>query len=385
MSDGSARNRGASDADQRFMRAAIALGRRGVGGTGANPSVGCVIAGPDDRVLGRGATASGGRPHAEARALDAVRGSWGDAAPALLAEATAYVTLEPCAHYGGTPPCADALVAARIRRVVVALEDPDPRVSGRGLERLRAGGVEVRTGVLAEEARESLGGYLLQRSSGRPRLTLKLASTLDGRIATATGESRWISCEAARVRAHAIRAASDVILVGSGTARADDPALDVRIPGLERASPARAVADALLRVPLDGKLMRSARDRPLFLLHASDAPEERMAACAEAGARLLEIPRGPGGALDPNAMLAALGGLGALEAMCEGGGRLAAALLKADLVDRLVWVQAGVAIGSEGLPSLGPLGLERLAAAPRFELVRSERIGGDVLSEWRRR
>lgn len=376
---------GDAETDQRFMRAAIALGRRRRGCAGANPSVGCVIVGADGRVLGRGVTAEGGRPHAERMALDAIAEIWGDAAPALLAQATAYVTLEPCAHYGKTPPCADALAAARIKRVVVALEDPDPRVAGRGLERLRAAGAEVVCGVCAAEAAEGLGGYLLQRTTGRPRLTLKLASTLDGRIATATGESQWISGPESRMRAHAIRAASDVILVGSGTARADDPSLDVRIPGLGSASPARAVADALLRTPIDGKLMRTARARPLFLLHASDAPEDRMIARAEAGARLVEIPRGRGCALDPNAMLAALGGLGALEVMCEGGGRLAASLLKADLVDEIVWVQAGAAIGAEGLPSLGPLGLERLADAPRFELVEFERIGADLLGRWRRR
>lgn len=374
-----------SDADRRLMRAAIALGRRGLGRTGANPSVGCVIVATDGRVLGRGVTAPGGRPHAERVALDQAAALWGAEAPALLAGATAYVTLEPCAHFGATPPCTHALLGARIGRAVVALEDPDPRVSGRGLAQLRDGGVEVVSGVLAEEAGEGLGGYLRQRAEGRPRLTLKLAASFDGRIATSAGESQWISGLDARRRAHALRAASDVVLVGSGTARADDPALNVRIPGREAASPARAVADALLRTPLEGQLMRSARERPLYLFHASDAPEERMVACAAAGARLIEIPRGPGGALDPHAILAALGGLGVLEAMCEGGGRLSAALLQADLVDRLVWAQAGVAIGAEGLPSLGPLNLLRLDAAPRFELVHVERVGPDVLSEWRRR
>ncbi|MCI4664038.1 MAG: bifunctional diaminohydroxyphosphoribosylaminopyrimidine deaminase/5-amino-6-(5-phosphoribosylamino)uracil reductase RibD [Neomegalonema sp.] len=374
-----------AELDRRFMRAALHLSQRGLGGTGSNPSVGCIIVGADGRVLGRGVTAPGGRPHAEMRALRQAQEIWGDAAQELLRDATAYVTLEPCSHHGKTPPCAIALGNANIRRAVIAIEDPDPRVSGRGLAQMRAAGVQVEIGTLADQARDALGGYLRHRSAGRPRMTLKLASTLDGRIATATGESRWISCAAARMRAHAIRAASDVILVGSGTARADDPALNVRIPGLEASSPARAVADATLRTPLDGKLMRSAKQLPLYLLHAADAPAERREACASAGAQLIEVPRGADGALDPAAMLGALGRYGHIEAMCEGGGKLSAALLKADLVDRLVWVQAGIAIGAEGRPALGQLMLDRLAAAPSLELVHMEPIGCDVLTEWRRR
>ncbi|MEO1331256.1 MAG: bifunctional diaminohydroxyphosphoribosylaminopyrimidine deaminase/5-amino-6-(5-phosphoribosylamino)uracil reductase RibD [Pseudomonadota bacterium] len=359
------------------MDAALALARRGLGLTWPNPSVGCVLVRPDaqgGRLIARAVTQQGGRPHAEAAALaeagDAARG------------ATAYVTLEPCAHQGATPPCADTLVSAGVARVVSAIEDPDPRVAGRGHARLRTAGVDVLVGVRAAEAAEANQGHLLRIRAGRPLVTLKLATTLDGKIATESGESQWISDAPARARAHLLRATHDAILVGAGTVRADDPRLDVRLSGLAGASPVAVAADGGLTTPLDGALAKGLPQRAFWILHRADADRSKAEALAALGAQLIETPARPDGRLDLRAALLALGARGVTRVLCEGGGQMAAALLSAGLVDRLVWVAAGAAIGSEGRPAVGPLGLLRLAEAPRFRLRRQERIGPDLLSEW---
>lgn len=343
------------------MSLALALGRRGRGRTGPSPAVGCVIV-RDGRVVGRGWTADGGRPHAEAAAL----------ARADARGATAYVTLEPCAHRGRGDPCADALAGAGVARVVVAVGDPDPRTDGQGLARLRAAGVEVTLGVGEAEARADLAGFLRRVAGGRPFVTLKLAASLDGRIATGSGESRWITGPAARAEVHRLRGAHDLVLVGGGTARADDPRLDVRGFGI-RPQPVRAVLSRGLDLPRDGHLARTAREQPLWLLHgagADAAPWEAL------GARCLEVPGDLAGAL------AVLGREGINRVLCEGGGVLAAGLLGEGLVDELAVFHAGLAIGAEGTPMLGAMGLGRLADAPRLRLAEVRSIGPDVLSRW---
>lgn len=357
--------------DRRFMALAIQLGARGLGRVWPNPAVGCVIV-KDGRILGRGWTQQGGRPHAEPVALaQAGTGARG---------ATAYVSLEPCSHHGKTPPCAEALVAAGIARVVTALEDPDPRVSGRGHALLRAAGIEVATGVLAAEAAAVQVGFLSRITRGRPVITLKLATSFDGRIATATGESRWITGPEARHLVHAMRARHDAVLVGGGTVRADDPLLTVRGMGAVR-QPVRIVASAGLNLPL-GRLAASLQEGPVWLLHGETAPEAR-AAWQAAGARLLRVAQqGPG--LDPAAMLQVLGQEGLTRVFCEGGGQLAASLLVAGLVDEVIGFTAGLALGAGGLPALGPLPGGTLADAPRFRLVETRAVGGDVLHRWRR-
>jgi len=231
------------------MRSALELARRGLGIVAPNPAVGCVLV-QGGRVVGRGWTQPGGRPHAETEALRR--------AGAASRGAVAYVTLEPCCHWGQTPPCTDALVAAGVRRVVVGAEDPDPRVSGRGIERLRAAGIEVELGICAEAAAELAAGFLLRMRAGRPLVTLKLATTLDGRIATHGGESQWITGPLARQRAHALRADHDAIMVGSNTAVVDDPLLTCRLAGLAARSPVRIAVDSRLRVPLTHKLVAGA-------------------------------------------------------------------------------------------------------------------------------
>ncbi|MCZ4353103.1 bifunctional diaminohydroxyphosphoribosylaminopyrimidine deaminase/5-amino-6-(5-phosphoribosylamino)uracil reductase RibD [Roseovarius aestuarii] len=361
------------DDDHRWMRAARALGRRGLGQTWPNPAVGCVIVSPDGRVLGRGSTAPGGRPHAEPQALaQAGAGARG---------ATAYVTLEPCAHHGKTPPCSEALIAAGVARVVVACGDPDPRVAGRGLSGLRAAGIEVREGVLQAEVSRDLAGFFSRITTGRPEILLKLATSFDGRIATASGQSKWITGPDARRVVHAMRATHDAVMVGAGTARADDPMLNVRDMGVCR-QPVRVVVSRRLDLPLLSQLARTAREVPVWLIHGTDADAALVDAWTGLGAHL--IPVGvTGGQLDLNAGMRALGAAGLTRVFCEGGGALAASLLRAGLVDRLAQFSAGLALGAEGRPCLGPLGVEALEGAPRFTLDEVRAVGADMMSLWR--
>jgi diaminohydroxyphosphoribosylaminopyrimidine deaminase/5-amino-6-(5-phosphoribosylamino)uracil reductase len=365
--------------DPHRMAVALALARRGLGETWPNPSVGCVIA-RDGRVLGRGWTQPSGRPHAEQVALEQSRDRWGAES---LRGATAWVSLEPCAHHGRTPPCADALASAGVIRVVAPLADPDPRVDGRGFAALRAAGVRVDLGLMEVEARALNAGFLSRLERGRPLVTLKMAASLDGRIAVASGESRWITGPAARARVHLMRAEADAILIGAGTARADDPTLDVRLPKLARGGPVRVVVDGRLSIPTDGRLAVSAGVQPLWIVHGPAASPERAAAFASLGATTIEAPMGAGG-LDLSAALRSLAARGLTRLLVEGGGAIAASLLRGDLVDEIVWFVAGAAIGSDGAPSVAALGLERLADAPRFALAEVERVGGDVLTRWRR-
>jgi diaminohydroxyphosphoribosylaminopyrimidine deaminase/5-amino-6-(5-phosphoribosylamino)uracil reductase len=368
------------------MAAACALAARGLGSVWPSPSVGCVIVGSNGRVAGRGWTAPGGRPHAEARAL-AMAG-------AAARGGTAYVTLEPCAHQGRGPPCADALIAAGIARVVVALGDPDPRTDGQGLARLRAAGIAVEIGLMAEAAADLAAGFMLRITRGRPLVTLKLATTLDGRIATATGESQWITGDAARREAHALRGRHDAVLVGIGTVLADDPALTCRIDGFRAAPVVRVVVDRRLRTPLTSVLARTALDAPTWILHGADADTHadthadavadpgRRDALAAAGVRLIPVAAGEGG-IDMHAALAALGAAGLTRVLAEGGAGVAAALLRAGLVDRVAWFHAPAVIGGDGRPAVVGLGVASLAMAPRFVRHSARRLGADMLTEFR--
>lgn len=360
--------------DRRHMAHALALAARGLGRVWPNPAVGCVIV-RQGLVVGRGVTAPGGRPHAEPQALAQ--------AGELARGATAYVTLEPCAHHGRTPPCAEALVAGGVARVVSALEDPDPRVSGGGHAILRAAGIAVSTGVMAAEAAELQAGFLSRVTRGRPMLTLKLALSLDGRIATASGESRWITGPEARARVHLMRAAHDAVLIGGGTARADDPELTVRELGIGH-QPLRIIAARRLDLPRAGRFEASIPQGPVWLLHAGDAPQAAQIHWQAAGARLVEVPTSESG-LDPAGVMAVLGREGLTRVFCEGGGQFAAALLQAGVVDRIEVFGAGITLGADGRAGLGALGLSRLADAPRFELTGVRACGSDAWQSWQAR
>lgn len=357
------------------MQAALGLARRGLGSVWPNPTVGCVIV-KDGRVAGRGWTAKGGRPHAETVALAQ--------AGAAAAGATAFVTLEPCSHHGKTGPCADALIAAGIARVVVAIEDPDPRVSGRGLARLRDAGLAVELGPGAAAAAEINAGFFHRIIDGRPLVTLKLAASMDGRIATTNGESRWITGESARAAGHRLRAENDAIMVGSGTALVDNPELTCRLPGLEERSPVRLVMDGHLRLPLTSKLVAGAADHPTWLVTREGNDPERLQAFAACGVEIIEVSPAPNGKIDLPLALGELAERGLTRILVEGGGHLAAALLKDDLVDRLAWFRAPILLGGDGLPSIASFGIDRLASAPRFTRLASAELGSDLFEYLKR-
>ena len=360
--------------DTRFMALALSLGRRGQGRCAPNPSVGCVIV-KDGRIVGRGWTQPGGRPHAETEALSR--------AGAAAEGATAYVTLEPCAHHGRTPPCAEALLAAGVARVVVAASDPDPRVAGKGVEMLRTAGIHVDTGICEAAAERDLAGFLYKIELDRPFVTLKLATSFDGRIATGAGHSQWITDAPARRVVHAMRARHDAVMVGGGTARQDDPSLTVRGLGVTQ-NPARVVVSRRLDLPLMGQLARSARMVPVLLCHGKDADPMLQRTWSDLGATLLPCETASG-QLDITDVLRQLALHGLTRVFCEGGSALAAALIEADLVDQLVGFTAGLAIGAEGLPGIGALGLSTLDEAPRYQMIETRPVGPDVLHIWERR
>lgn len=361
-----------------MMRAALALARRSLGSTWPNPAVGCVIV-QDGQVISRGRTRDGGRPHAEADAIaEAAR------AGLSLNGATAFVTLEPCSHHGRTPPCADALVAAGIARVVSALEDPDPRVMGQGHARLKAAGIAVEVGEGGADAAEINAGFLLRVREGRPLFHLKIAGSLDGRIATASGESQWITGEAARRDGHRLRAIHDAILVGAATAAADDPELTCRLPGLAARSPVRIVLDSQARLSPTSRLATSARRTPVWLVCTNAAPAARREALAALGVEIVEVERASDGRIDVLAAARALGLRGLTRVLVEGGGQVAAAFLKAGLVDRISSYRAGLVLGEDGRSAVGGLEFARLSSAPRFRLVSARSLQGDTLETWRR-
>lgn len=355
------------------MAHALRLGARGLGRVWPWPSVGCVIV-KDGRIIGRGVSNKAAGHHAEVAALSQA----GDAAK----DATVYVTLEPCSHQGSTPPCADALIAAGVSRIVAAVQDPNPQVAGQGFAKLRDAGIEVVTGVGEAEARVQHRGFFSVIEKGRPFVTLKLATTLDGRIATASGESRWITGPEARRCVHAMRLSHDAVLVGGGTARADDPTLTVRDMG-QNAQPVRIVVSRRLNLPMPCRLSQSISEGPVWLVHGSGEEDADSAQnWAAAGANLLAAPV-QAGQVDAAGLLKVLATEGLTRIFCEGGGAMAASLLDAGLVDELILMTAGLVLGAEGQPAIGALGVSALADVDRFDLVETRAIGGDVMQRWR--
>lgn len=361
--------------DETFMRAALALAQRGQGETWPNPTVGCLIV-RDGRILGRGRTQRGGRPHGETVALAQ--------AGAAARGATAYVTFEPCAHHGATPPCTEALIAAGIARVVYAIEDPDPRVRGRGAAQLRAAGITVESGIALAEATEVNAGFIKRVTRGRPWVTLKTAVSLDGRIATRTGESQWITGDSARAHAHLLRATHDAILVASGTAIADDPMLTCRLAGLEGRSPVRVLFDAHLRTPLTAKLYRTVREVPLWVFTGKPADDAAHRAALATGARLFVIGLdGSGHGVRIEHALGRLAEEGITRVLVEAGGALAAAFLNDGQVDDLVVYRAPILLGGDGKALADSLAVDSLTQARRLERRGRLGLGQDVVETFR--
>lgn len=365
-----------AELDIRFMRIALGLAARGLGNVAPNPSVGCVLVqgDTDPRIVGRGWTQPGGRPHAETEALARA----GD----LARGATAYVTLEPCAHHGKTGPCAEALVQAGVAKVVSAMSDPDPRVAGAGYQLLIDAGIEVVDGVLGDEAARLNEGFLRRTTDHRPMVSLKLASSLDGRTATHAGHSQWITGERARNRSHLMRAQADAIMVGSATAIVDDPDLTCRLPGLGHLSPVRIIADGRLRLPLTSKLVRSARDVRVWILTYPGGEAARRQAFLDCGVELIDVPAGENGQMNMKKAMELIAERGITRVMVEGGSRLASSLMGAKLIDRLDWFQAPKIIGGDGYPALAGLGIDKVDDAPNLELVDVVSLGEDTLQSY---
>jgi diaminohydroxyphosphoribosylaminopyrimidine deaminase / 5-amino-6-(5-phosphoribosylamino)uracil reductase len=365
----------ASEVDRRYMALALTLGRRGLGRTWPNPAVGAVIV-KDDMIVGRGWTQPGGRPHAEVEALrragKAARG------------ATLYVTLEPCSHHGKTPPCANAIIAAGIQRVVSALEDPNPKVAGEGHRRLAAAGIDVDIGIGAEQARRDHAGHVRRVRDGRPNVMLKLAISADGKVGAAGRRPLVITGSEVRDRVHLLRAQSDAIMVGIGTALADDPALTCRLSGMEKDSPVRVVLDGRLRLPVSSRLAQTAREVPVWVVGSSDAPPANEQALSAAGAHVLRVPS-PDGRLDISAVLKVLAERGITRLMVEGGPTLAASLVATDLVDEAKLFRSAKMVGADAINALEGLPLGALVDSPRLKRVKSEQVGADALDIFERK
>jgi diaminohydroxyphosphoribosylaminopyrimidine deaminase/5-amino-6-(5-phosphoribosylamino)uracil reductase len=351
--------------DDRFMALAISLGRRGLGRTWPNPAVGAVIV-KDGVIVGRGWTQPGGRPHAEVEALRR-------AGPAARG-ATLYVTLEPCSHHGKSPPCADAVVAAGISRVVSAIEDPNPEVAGAGHARLRAAGIAVDIGVGANEARHDHAGHIHRMRAGGPRVMLKLAISADGKAGAAGRRPVAITGEAVRDRVHLLRAQNDAIMVGIGTALADDPLLTCRLSGMAKTSPVRIVADSMLRLPLHSRLVKSATATPVWLIAGMAAPQAAEFRLLPLGVEVLRSPDSTD-PLDLKDALRILAAKGITRLMVEGGPTLAAAMIAADLVDEAVLFHSAKVVGADGIEALDGAALAMLKQ--RLKLTASEPVGPD--------
>lgn len=358
------------------MRLAIALGERNLGLTWPNPSVGSIVvdeSGDAPVILSQGATQAGGRPHAERVALAA--------AGARAKGATLYVSLEPCSHHGRTSPCADAVIEAGVARVVSALEDPDSRVAGLGHARLREAGIDVTVGCLARDARRAHIGHITRVTKGRPAVALKLARSTEGFAGSRGGPRLMLTGAIANAKVHLMRAHTDAIMAGIGTLLADDPLLNVRLPGLESRSPIRIVIDSQLRTPSSSRIVSGAREIPSWIVTTVDAPVAAEKDLVAQGVEVLRVSSDASGRVALPEALALLGTRGITRVFCEGGPELADALAEADLVDELVLVTGRSARGKGDLPALGPSLQDRMDL---LDLRAEEQIGPDLFMFWER-
>lgn len=351
------------------MRLALSAARKAEGRTGANPPVGCAILDRAGQLVALAHTARDGRPHAETGALDM--------AGAAAQGGSVYVTLEPCAHIGKTGPCADALIGAGVSRVVIAVRDPDPRVDGRGIDRLTAAGIAVTTGVEAEAASRVMAGFLYRTRHARPFVTLKTATSMDGRIALADGGKRWITGPQMRRFVHLQRSRCDAIMTGIGTVLADDPELTCRLDGVADDHPHRFILDSHLQTPLDSRLLKTVPQAGLTLFCGMEADSDRANTFRDAGATVQPVAADDHGRLGLDDVMAMIAAAGKGNLLVEAGGKLAASLLQADLVDRILWTQSTQVIGDDGIGAISTLGLTNLPDTSRFTVMDEGHFGAD--------
>ncbi|MDA0846136.1 MAG: bifunctional diaminohydroxyphosphoribosylaminopyrimidine deaminase/5-amino-6-(5-phosphoribosylamino)uracil reductase RibD [Proteobacteria bacterium] len=359
-----------AETDKRWMRAAVAQSRHAEGRTKSNPPVGCVILDKSGRLCAAAHTGIGGVPHAETQALDMAGKS--------AKGGTVYVTLEPCAHHGKTPPCIDALIAAGVARIVVAVGDPDARVNGRGLEMARAAGIEVNLGVESVATMAVLHGFLRRISAGKPYVWLKTAASLDGRIALSDGKKRWLTGDPMRYFVHELRSRCDALLTGIGTILADDPELTCRAPAGDSDSPVVFVLDSQLRTPPNARLFGKGQ-RKVTLFCTESAPKERFITLQKTGATVIILPTDSQGQLDLHAVLNHLGTIGINTVLVEAGTGVTTAMLGAGLVDKIYWTQSQHILGADARPVVGPFKLVAMPPQNLYTQLTSSWIGQDQL------
>jgi len=357
--------------DEEYMKMALKLARRGLGWTSPNPMVGAVLV-KDNRIIGRGYHHRFGGNHAEVNALQH--------AEANPAGATLYVTLEPCCHYGKTPPCVDAIIKNKIKKVIIGTPDPNPQVSGKSVTILNQRGIETRIGVLEEECRELNEAYFKYMTTGRPLVTIKFAQTLDGRIATASGDSKWISSEEFRKLAHRLRATNDAILVGINTVLADNPQLTVRL--VKGRSPIRIILDSRLRMPLDAEIVRTRDVAPVIIAATTQADMEKESHLRELGIEVLETQSDISGGIDLQGLLKALGERNISSLLVEGGAKVITSFLRQKLADKFIVAVAPKILG-KGTDAVGELDIARISQSLPLKFQKITRAGEDIVIEAR--
>jgi diaminohydroxyphosphoribosylaminopyrimidine deaminase/5-amino-6-(5-phosphoribosylamino)uracil reductase len=362
--------------DLKWMKIALRLADRNTGNVHPNPAVGCLIIN-NGRIVGRGWTQAGGRPHAEIMALEQ--------AGNLAAGATVYTTLEPCSHYGHTPPCCDALIAAGINRLVGSMKDPDTRVNGTGFLKLRDAGVEVIEGVEEKAAINLNKGFVSKIKSGLPLITLKLALSIDSQIATSAGESKWITGTAARSAGHLLRSRHDAILTGIGTVCADNPILNCRINGLEERSPVRIVLDTKLQIPMMSNLVATAPKYKTIIFTTKAAVDTKKVELKKLGLDIISVDTDNNGRVSLMVVLQTLVKLGITRVLVECGSMLASEFIRLNLVDRLVVHRAPIVIGGDGKPSINSIGVAKLDMAISFGRPQIEQVENDIIETYQRR
>ena len=357
--------------DYAYMKMALELSKRGLGQVAPNPSVGCVIV-KNGHIVGRGWTGDGGRPHAETIALSNCEDANGS---------TVYVTLEPCSHQGITPPCVNALINEKVSKVIIATGDPDPRVNGKGIQILKDNGIVVEFGLLKEEADRINRGFFNKVKINRPLVSVKIASSEDGKIAKTQGEKTWITGKESRMRGHLYRANHDAIMVGIGTVIADDPMLDCRLPGLEKKSPIRVVFDTNLKISTDSKLCKSAKETKLIVLTCSKQ-EKKIDKLAELGVKVIQIEHDNAGRVDIHLALESLANEGITRILAEGGAKLNTSLIKASLVDRLLWFRSNDSVGNNGVDALYDIAINDIERYLDLALLDQGKTGSDHWQEF---